>query len=72
MAQVLELQFLTAHDKAVTISIQNPKQDLTDAQVLAAMQTIIDQNVFAKEDSTVSVIKGARIVERVVTDFDMN
>lgn len=72
MAQVLELQFLTEHDKAITISVQNPKQDLTDAQVLTAMQTIIDQNVFAKEGSTVSIIKGARIVDRVVTDFDVN
>lgn len=72
MTQVLQLTFTNAYNKSMTISIDNPKANLTEAEVNAAMQTIIDQGVFAFEGSVYSIKKSARVVERNVTDFELN
>ena len=71
MAQVLQLTFANAEGKTMTISIQDPKPNLTEAEVNAAMQTMIDQAVFSKDSFVFNVKKTARIVERHVTDFEL-
>lgn len=44
MDKVLMLQFLDEDNKEHTITINNPKEDLTKAQITTAMQTIIDKD----------------------------
>ncbi|MFF5994582.1 DUF2922 domain-containing protein [Lysinibacillus sp. KU-BSD001] len=72
MTQVLELIFELADGKALTISVQNPKSSLTDVEVNHAMQSIISSNVFVRDGQAIRAKKSARIVERAVTEFDMN
>ena len=71
MSQVLQLTFTNALNQTLTISIDNPKANLTEAEVNAAMQTVIDQGVFAKEGYVFNSKKSARIVERNVTPFEL-
>ena len=71
MSQVLQLTFTNDLNQTLTISIDNPKANLTEAEVNAAMQTIIDQGVFAKEGYVFNSKKSARIVERHVTPFEL-
>lgn len=71
MAQVLQLVFANAEGNTMTISIPDPKPNLTEAQVNAAMQTIIDQATFSKDGFAYNVKKTARIVERHVTAFEL-
>lgn len=42
----LELEFLTSTDKTYTLTIRDPKENLTRAAVVAAMEDIIDADVF--------------------------
>ena len=72
MAQVLEMQFETADGQSLTISVDAPKANLSTAQVYGAMDTIIKQDVFHKDGMSITSIKGARIVERNVTNFDLS
>lgn len=71
MAQVLELQFEVANGKTLTLTVDAPKPAITVGQVYSAMQIIVQQNVFQKEGFSLSGLKGARIVERNVSNFDL-
>ena len=71
MSRVLQLTFTNALNQTMTINIDNPKANLTEAEVNAAMQTIIDQGVFAKEDAVFNSKKSARIVERNVSPIEL-
>lgn len=44
--QTLRMNFLNAAGKSVSISLDNPKEDLTSAAVQTAMDTIIAKNIF--------------------------
>ncbi|WP_339261908.1 DUF2922 domain-containing protein [Solibacillus sp. FSL W7-1472] len=71
MAQVLQLTFANIAGSTMTINISDPKPNLTEAEVNAAMQTIIDQAVFSKDGFLFNVKKSARIVERNVTAIEL-
>ncbi|MEO4052629.1 DUF2922 domain-containing protein [Solibacillus sp. CAU 1738] len=71
MSQTLQLVFEMPENKTMTLSVASPKLDLTAGQVSAAMQTIVDQNIFMKDGLSILAKKSARIVDRVVTDFDV-
>lgn len=71
MAQVLQLTFANIAGSTMTININDPKPNLTEAEVNAAMQTIIDQAVFSKDGFLFNVKKSARIVERNVTAIEL-
>lgn len=69
MSQVLEMKFDTANGKTFTISVNNPKPNLTSTDVSNAMQTIIDQDVFHHEGDALVGLKQARIIDKTVTEI---
>ena len=71
MTQVLELVFELTDGKSLTLSVPNPKAGITENEVNTAMQTIMSSNVFVREGATIAAKKGARIVEREVTEFEV-
>lgn len=71
MAQVLDLQFETATGKTATISVDAPKADVTAEEIKQAMQTIITANVFEVQAGSFVGVKGARIVDRQVSPFEL-
>lgn len=71
MAQVLQLTFGNELGKTMTINIQNPKANLTESEVNAAMQTIIDQAVFTKDGLLFNSKKSAKLIDREVTEFEV-
>ncbi|TDA68887.1 MAG: DUF2922 domain-containing protein [Clostridia bacterium] len=71
LTSTLQLLFANAAGRQVTVSLLDPQPTLTGAAVQAAMQTIIDRNVFTSAGGALAGINGARIVNREVTDIDM-
>lgn len=71
MAKTLELIFETAAGKAITLSVDDPRENLTTPELLAGMQTIIAQNIFEVEGSPFVLAKGARIIERNVAEYKL-
>lgn len=65
----LELIFLTEEGKTARFTVNNPKEDLTDVEIKAAMQEILDSEAFVTKTGPLVAIKEARIVERNVTSF---
>ncbi len=71
MTQILELQFETAAGKTTTVAIDAPKPNVTATEILQVMQTIITENVFEGQAGALVAMKGARIIDRQVTEFEL-
>ncbi|MCM3711488.1 DUF2922 domain-containing protein [Sporosarcina luteola] len=69
MAKTLQLNFTTAAGKQTSLTVDEPKAGLTPAEVEAAMQEIINSQVFEVDGSFLATVKGARIIERTVEDL---
>lgn len=71
MAQVLQLTFVNELGKTMTINVHNPKANVTESEVNATMQTIIDQAVFTKGGLAFNAKKSAKLIDREVTEFEV-
>ena len=69
MAQVLRMTFLSAAGGRVSITVDNPKDDLTEAQVQTAMNTIISKNILITSGGELTAIDSAAIIETTTTDI---
>lgn len=67
----LELQFLNEAGTRATIGLDDPKEDLTDAEVKNAMEAILAEDVFTSPRGDLVAIAGARIVAREVIEFSV-
>lgn len=69
MAKTLQLTFLTAGDKKVILSIDEPKVDLTEEQVATAMAEVIEAAIFEVDDYPLTAAVNAKVVDRSVTEL---
>lgn len=67
----LELIFENEDGKSVTFTLDNPVEPADAEAVNAAMDEVIAQNAFGSPGGNLVAKKGARIVERTVTDIDI-
>lgn len=72
MAQVLELKFDTSNGKSMTLTVNEPKPNLTATEVQTVMQTIIDSDIFHSNGSSLVAINQARVVDRTVSEFEFS
>lgn len=71
MAKTIELLFENAGGKVIRYTLDNPVEPFDGAAVNQAMDTIITQNAFTSSGGNLVKKKGARIVERNVTDIPL-
>lgn len=71
MGRTLELIFETAAQKAVTLTVDEPRTDLTASELAIGMQAIISNNVFEVGGSPLAIVKGARVVDRNVQEYEV-
>jgi hypothetical protein len=71
MAKTLELQFTTEMGGTARITIDNPKEPIDTATVKASMNQIIASGVFFSPTGNLVSVKGARVVDRNVTDYEL-
>lgn len=69
MSKILELQFLNAEGKQVKINVDSPKEPLAESEISSAMDMILSANAFTSDGGDFTSKKGARIVERNVTEL---
>jgi len=72
MAKTIELLFENAEGKTVRYTLDNPAEPVDPAAVNNAMDTIVSQNAFTSSGGDLVKKKGARIVERNVTDIQLS
>lgn len=69
MAKTLELSFNTEFGEK-KITIKNPKDSLTPAEIKTAMDELVLSNVFKADGNFVSA-KGARVIDRTTQDIEL-
>ena len=70
-AKRLVMVFATNGDKNVSLSVDNPKASLQEAQVKTAMETIITQNIFAPNGEDLVKCVEAKIVTIKTDEYDL-
>jgi hypothetical protein len=71
MTKRLLMSFRNAAGNRVSLSIDDPREDVTDAEVKAAMQTVLTQNIFTSNEVDLVEIVDATIIETTKTDLDV-
>lgn len=64
MAKTLQMVFRDASGKEATLSLLDPKEDLTLIQVQAVMADIVSRNIFANKNGDFVQVADARILSR--------
>lgn len=71
MAKTLELQFVTEFGKPARITIDNPKEPIDEVVVKQSMDTLVASGIFNTTNGNLASSKGARVIERNVTDYEL-
>jgi len=67
----LMMTFKTDEDKNISISLDDPRQNLTEQEIHDAMNIILNNDIFAPNGETLVSLVGAKIVETGTTEFDL-
>ena len=67
----LIMTFKTTDDKKVSLSVDNPREDITEAEIKAVMDLIVEKNIFAPSGEDIISAKEAKIVQTETTEFDL-
>lgn len=71
MKTELKLVFETAKGSLVTYSLPDPKEDITKEEIKAAMQVVIDKDIFETANGALAIPVSAKVVETSETSFDL-
>lgn len=72
MAKTLQLVFQTTVGKRVTISVDEPIENLTGELVQQAAAEVIEASIFAVEGEPLQELMSAKVIDRQVTDIFSN
>lgn len=67
----LELKFKNDEDKTITIRVPGPREDITAEEIKAAMDLMMEKNIFLGNYRTLVSKWGARIVTKDIEDFNV-
>ena len=70
-AKKLVMVFATNGEKNVSLSVDNPKASLKEAQIKSAMETIVAQNIFAPNGEDLIKCVEAKIVNTNTDEYDL-
>ena len=67
----LVMTFKTTDDKKVSLTVDNPREDLSEEEVKVAMELIKDKNIFAPNGADLASLVSAKVVQTDTTNYDL-
>ena len=67
----LVMTFKTTDEKKVSISVDNPREDLSEEEIKTTMELIKDKNIFAPGGSDLAALVSAKVVQTDTTNYDL-
>ena len=67
----LVITFKTTYDKKVSISVDNPREDLSENEIKSAMELIIDKSIFSPNGEELAALVSAKVVQTDTTNYDL-
>ncbi len=71
MSKTLVMNFLNEEGKKTAVRVNNVKEDITDAEVSAAMDVIIAKNIFASTGGDLKFKDSAEITDKNSTELSV-
>ena len=65
------MTFKTTDDKKLSLTVDNPREDLTEEEVKTAMKLIKEKNIFAPGGADLASLVSAKVVETDTTNYDL-
>ena len=69
VTQTMRMAFLKQGGRNVTLSLDNPRNDLTAAEVQTAMDLIIARNIFTSSGGDLVSKVNARVIDTTTTEL---
>ena len=67
----LLMTFMTEYGRKVSLFVTDPREDVTEAEIKAVMDLIVEKNIFAPSGEDIISAKEAKIVQTETTEFDL-
>ncbi|WP_373600484.1 DUF2922 domain-containing protein [Paraclostridium bifermentans] len=67
----LVMSFKSDLDKTVSISVDDPRENLTEAEIKVVMDMIVEKNIFAPNGADIVQTVEAKIVVTDTTEYDL-
>ena len=72
MDRIVEMSFVKSNGKKFTLKLGSVKEDVTEEQVNALMDIIVQKDVYSFDGATISEKEGANLVTVQQTPFKMS
>ena len=67
----LIMTFKTNDDKKISLSIDDPREDLLESEIKSAMDLVVSKNIFAPGGSDIAEAISAKVVVTDTTPYDL-
>ena len=67
----LVMTFKTTADKKVSLSVDNPREDITESEIKDAMDLVVSKNIFAPNGADIVSAVEAKVVVTDTTAYDL-
>lgn len=67
----LVMSFKDVDGKGVSISVDSPREDVTEAEIVDAMNLIVEKNIFAPGGVAIATALEAKVVQTNTTTHDL-
>lgn len=67
----LVMTFKTTDDKKVSLSVDNPREDITESKIKDAMDLVVSKNIFAPNGADIVSAVEAKVVVTDTTAYDL-
>ena len=67
----LVMTFKTTDDKKVSLSVDNPREDITESEIKDAMDLVVSKNIFAPNGADIVSAVEAKVVVTDTIAYDL-
>lgn len=67
----LLMTFITELGRKVSLFVTDPREDVTEEEIKAVMDLIIEKNIFAPNGESIATAKEAKVVQTEITEYDL-
>ena len=67
----LVMTFKSEGDKTVNLTIDDPRDDISETEVISARNLILDKNIFSPDNVDLKEAVKAKVIQTETTEFDL-
>lgn len=67
----LVMTFKSAGDKTVNLTVDDPRDDISEDEVISAMNLILEKNIFSPDNVDLKDAVKAKVIQTETTEFDL-